>query len=150
MGNIFSTLWETARVSAVEATHLFASKRLLMMCQQQNTKSHGIRRYRTVSTEHRKYDQLPQVQADAPKNANDTIPKQTLTMLENDLNMNASNSISNWACREHHTLEWWFFGMFWQMEQQMKHHFFLHSKEKWSNASTKNGAQNIQIRVAEK
>ena len=77
MGNIFSTLWETARVSAVEATHLFASKRLLMMCQQQNTKSHGIRRYRTVSTEHRKYDQLPQVQADTPKNANDTIPKQT-------------------------------------------------------------------------
>ena len=105
MGNIFSTLWETARVSAVEATHLFASKRLLMMCQQQNTKSHGIRRYRTVSTEHRKYDQLPQVQADAPKNANDTIPKQTLTMLENDLHMHASNSISNWACREHHTLE---------------------------------------------
>ena len=27
-------IWETARVSAVEATHLFASKRLLMMCQQ--------------------------------------------------------------------------------------------------------------------
>ena len=79
-----SEIKETARVSAVEATHLFASKRLLLMRQQQNTKSHGIRRYRQdgIDCTEKVRQSARQVQADTPKNAIDTIPKQTLTMLE--------------------------------------------------------------------
>ena len=54
---------------------------------------------------HRKYDQLPQVLAETQKNAMTRFPKQTLTMLENDIDIHASNSTGSWAGNIKHCLE---------------------------------------------
>ena len=116
--SVFPTFWCSDKVDAVicvrnmgnseSVSHWSSTSFCLQkttMSQQQNTKPHGIRWYRTVPYVYRKYDQLPQILAETPKNAHDKFPKQTLTMLESDLDIHAPNSVSNCAGNIKHCLE---------------------------------------------
>ena len=58
-----------------------------------------------VSIVHRKYDQLRQILAKVRKMPMNRFPKQTPTMLENDLDLYTSTSTSNWAGNFKHCLE---------------------------------------------
>jgi len=99
-----SEIWGTARVSAIEEAHLFACKRLL--CVSNKTPNHMVYgdtgRYplyieSTISSLRYwlKLRKMPMTR----------FPKQTLTMLKNDIDMHASNSIGNWAGNIKHCLE---------------------------------------------
>ena len=99
-----SEIWGTARVSATEEAHLFACKRLL--CVSNKTPNHMVYgdtgRYllyieSTISSLRYwlKLRKMPMTR----------FPKQTLTMLENDIDMHASNSTGNWARNIKHCLE---------------------------------------------
>ena len=99
-----SEIWGTARVSAIEAAHLFACKRLL--CVSNKTPNHmaygDTGRYplyieSTISSLRYwlKLRKMPMTR----------FPKQTLTMLENDLDIHAANSTGNWAGNIKHCLE---------------------------------------------
>ena len=108
-----SEIWGTARVSAIEAADLFACKRLL--CVSNKTPNHMVYgdtgRYplyieSTISSLRYwlKLRKMPMTR----------FPKQTLTMLENDIDIHASNSTGNWAGNIKHCLESYGFQYAWK------------------------------------
>ena len=124
-----SEIWGTARVSVIESAHLFANRRLL--CVSNKTPNHMVYgdtgRYplyiESMISSLRywlKVRKMPMTR----------FPKQTLTILENDLGKYTSTCTSNWAGNIKHCLESYGFQVFGQMEQLVKHIFFPCSKGK--------------------
>ena len=74
------------------------------------------------------------------------FPKQTLTMLENDLDMYTSTSTSNWAGDIKQCLESYGFQDVWT-DGAVNGEKILYSKGKWKNASKKNGTQKYSIAI---